>query len=437
MFQSFFDEYIKDTHFELFFKTAEQWYITYVKDIAFLEHVAFILLGFILAGILKPIILRLTLPKKSLAPKGIFFVKCQEAYVAILFPLLSVLILSIYTYIISQITDPHIFLTTILKLLMAWIVIRFTIQFLVSEEWQKMTAFFIWFIACFFIFGWINTAVIFLDAISIKIGDFEITAFMVIKTIIFLLVFLWLAVLVSSFFERQIKTLPGLNPSTKVLTAKILRIFLIIIAFVIVLNSLGIDLTVFAVFSGALGLGIGIGLQKIASNFISGITILIDRSIKPGDVISVGDTYGWVNHLRARYVSVVTRDGAEHIIPNEDIITKPLINWSYSNKYVRVKTTIGVSYDSDLDKAIELCLKACEGEDRILDLKNHKPISYIEQFGDSAVQIHLSFWINDPENGMANLRSKILIKIWRLFKEHNIKIPFPQRDIHIKSLPEG
>jgi len=191
----------------------------------------------------------------------------------------------------------------------------------------------------------------------------------------------------------------------------------------------GIDLTAFAVFGGAIGLGIGFGLQKIVSNLISGVIILLDRSIKPGDVMKVGDTFGWINSLGARYASVVTRDGTEYLIPNEDLITQQVVNWSYSHDAVRLKILIGISYKSDPRKAIALCFEAAREESRILE--NPPPNVLVKGFGDSSVDIEIRIWIRDPKNGVSNIKSAILLRVWDKFHEHGVEIPYPQRDVHL------
>lgn len=226
-----------------------------------------------------------------------------------------------------------------------------------------------------------------------------------------------------------------LDGAQKVLGQKLATVAILAAAFVLGLDVLGIDLTALAVFSGAFGLAIGFGMQKTIGNLIAGIILLMDRSIKPGDVIAVGDSFGWVNKIGVRAVSVLTREGKEHLIPNEDLMTREVENWSYSNKNVRISIPVGVSYDTDMDQAIELMKQACEDVPRVL---NHpKPVAWMLEFGDSSVNFEIRCWINDPQSGVGNFRAAVLKRVWDLFKEHNIEIPFPQRDIHVKSLPDN
>ena len=270
----------------------------------------------------------------------------------------------------------------------------------------------------------------YLDSLAIDLGDDKkISVLGILQGVVYLIFFLWLAVVMSNFFERQLNQ-SALTPSLRVLFGKIIRIALIISAFLFALNSFGIDLTALAVFSGALGVGLGFGLQKIVSNFISGIILLMDRSIKPGDVIVVDETYGWVNRLSSRYVSVITRDGKEHLIPNELLITEKVENWSYSDKNVRIKIPFGVSYNADPHHVRQLALDTVKEIPRVLE--KPAPNCLVTGFGDSSVDFELRIWINDPYDGVGNMKSKVYLALWDALKEHNIEIPFPQRDVHIK-----
>ena len=226
-----------------------------------------------------------------------------------------------------------------------------------------------------------------------------------------------------------------LDGAQKVLGQKLAIVAIFAAAFVLGLDILGIDLTALAVFSGAFGLAIGFGMQKTIGNLIAGIILLMDRSIKPGDVIAVGDSFGWVNKIGVRAVSVLTREGKEHLIPNEDLMTREVENWSYSNPNVRISIPVGVSYNTDMDQAIDLMKQACVDVPRVL---NHpKPVVWMLEFGDNSVNFEIRCWIKDPQSGVGNFKAAILKRVWDLFKEHGVEIPFPQRDVHIKSLPEG
>ncbi|MCB1235955.1 MAG: mechanosensitive ion channel [Verrucomicrobiae bacterium] len=237
--------------------------------------------------------------------------------------------------------------------------------------------------------------------------------------------------MLSRFTESRLADARDIPPAVRVLAAKFTNFFLILAAIGFTLAVVGIDLTALTVFGGALGLGIGFGLQKVVSNLISGVILLLDKSIKPGDVIEIGDTYGRINGLRTRYVSVVTRDNKEHLIPNEDLITQPVINWSFTDRLVRLRAPIGIAYGSDVRLAIDLCEKAAAASPRVR--KSPEPKCLLRGFGDSSVDLELRFFIEDPSEGCANVTSDVLLAVWDAFHEHGIEIPFPQRDLHLRS----
>ncbi len=236
------------------------------------------------------------------------------------------------------------------------------------------------------------------------------------------------------FFHFWLTIKSGVTSAVQILLYRLGSIVLVSACVVIVLHYLGLDLTVFALFGGALGLGLGFGLQKIFANLVSGFILLGDKSIKPGDVIQLKDTYGWINFLGSRYVSVVTRDGIEHLIPNENLITGEVINWSYSQNLVRLRVPVGVAYGSDLEKARELMLAAAADTLRVL--KDPKPAYLITGLGDNAVNLEVRVWINDPQNGIASVKSDLFRGILQRFRDHGIEMPYPQRDMHLKSIPE-
>jgi small-conductance mechanosensitive channel len=267
-----------------------------------------------------------------------------------------------------------------------------------------------------------------LQDIGFSVGRVRLTALSLIKAAIVLVVLLRLGNLLSGYLERRLQSISEITPSTHVLLSKVIKIAVFVAVFVVALNSVGIDLTVLAVFSGAVGVGIGFGLQKVVANLISGIILLLDKSIKPGDVVEMGGVFGWITDLRGRYVSVVTRDGKEYLIPNEDLITQQVINWSFSNRKIRIRVPVGISYNADPHKAIELIVDAVRGMDRVLT--DPAPRCLLKGFGDNSVDLELRFWIEDPQNGVANIRSRVLLNIWDVLTENGIEIPFPQRDVH-------
>jgi small-conductance mechanosensitive channel len=325
----------------------------------------------------------------------------------------------------------HQLLVPVASLLSAWLLIRIATRLLQSKTTSRLVAGIAWTLAILNITGLLSPALALLDSFSITLGAVRISPLLIIKAGLLLWLSLWLSSVLSGFLDRRLENSETISPAMRVLSVKLLHIALITAAILITFSTVGIDLTALAVFGGALGVGLGFGLQKIFSNLVSGVILLMDRSIKPGDTIAIGQTFGWINHLSARYVSVITRDGIEHLIPNEILITERVENWSFSDSSVRLRLAVGISYKSDVRKAIELCTDAAMAAPRIL--KDPPPRCLLRGFGDSSVDLELRVWINDPPNGRANVLSEILLGIWDRFHEHGIEIPFPQRDLHIRS----
>ena len=310
----------------------------------------------------------------------------------------------------------------------AWLVIDVVSHAIRSRTVRKMFAAIAWIYVAAAFFGIVDDVALLLDSIGFSVGSIRFSVLSAIKAGVIIVIVLWIALSAGNFVDRRISTIEELTPSLRVLLGKITRITLIIIAGLAVISGLGIDLTALTVLSGAVGVGIGFGLQKVVSNFISGIIILMDQSIKPGDTITLGDTFGWIRELRARFVSVVTRDGREFLIPNEDFITHEVINWSFSDKYVRLDVDFGVSYDSDPHEVMRLAIEAASDVDRV-DSGYNSPVCWMTAFGDSSIDFKLRFWIDDPQAGLTNIRGKVLLALWDKFKEHGVNIPFPHREV--------
>lgn len=324
---------------------------------------------------------------------------------------------------------PYGLISTTISLLTAWIVIRFTTALIRERVWAQAIALLAWSIAALDILGLLGPTMDLLDRIGFTLGESRLSLLTVVQALILLAALLWLAMVASRFAEQRINQASQLTPSIQVLVGKLLRVSLLAAAFVITLNSVGVDLTALAVFTGAVGVGVGFGLQKVVSNLISGLILLLDRSIKPGDVIEVGDTFGWVASLGARYVALSTREGKEWLIPNEDLITQRVINWSFSDKRLRLPMRFGISYYSDVRKAMELAVEAAIEVPRVL--RSPEPVCRLTGFGDSAVEFELRIWIEDPRAGVINVRSDIYLALWDKFRANDIHIPYPQRDLHL------
>jgi small-conductance mechanosensitive channel len=322
-------------------------------------------------------------------------------------------------------------LSNALLLALAWFVINVGSHTINQKGIRTLLSFSIWTYVALSLLDILDDVVDFLDGYKLPIGQKELSFLDLIGGLLVLGLMLWIAVSAGNFLDQRIRQVQELTPSLRVLIGKILKIVLVVIAALSGLSLVGIDLTVFTVLSGAIGVGIGFGLQKVVSNFISGIIILADRSIKPGDTISLGETFGWIRELRARFVSVVTRDGREYLIPNEDFITQQVINWSFSDDLVRLDVRFGVSYDSDPHVVAKLAMDATRTVDRVV--KSREPVCWITGFGESSIDFVLRFWISDPQNGLTNIRGQILLALWDIFRANGIAIPYPHRTVILKS----
>jgi small-conductance mechanosensitive channel len=320
------------------------------------------------------------------------------------------------------------------SLVLVWVLIRLSSRLVKNEALARAIAIAAWIIAALNIAGLIGPVVKLTDSMAIPIGNFRLSLLLVLKGAITLAALVWVANTVSRVVEHRLDRLSILAPAMRVLAGKLTRLVLLALAVVLSLGSIGIDLTAFAVLSGAIGVGVGFGLQKVVSNLVSGVILLLDRSIKPGDVIEIDGTYGFVNALNARYAAVTTRDGKEFLIPNEDLITQRVTNWSYSNDLIRLHVKVGISYQSDPHTAIRLAVEAARDLPRVLT--EPEPTCLLVNFGDSTIDLELRCWINDPVNGTANVRSALMLRMWDLYQANGIELPHPQRDITLRN-PEA
>ncbi len=334
--------------------------------------------------------------------------------------------------VMQQLTRPqHSYYVLIAATLVAaGVVISIASRLIRNRLLANLFALAAWSIAALNILGLLDVTAAMLDKIALSIGDFRLSLLVVVKGALWLAVLIWLATVIGNFTEQRLRRNVDLAPALQVLISKFIKFFLLAIAVLATLTSIGLDLTALTVFSGALGIGIGFGLQKVASNLISGIIILMDRSIKPGDVIALGDTFGWINSLKARYVSIVTRDGIEYLIPNEVFVSDRVINWSYSDRKVRIELTFGVSYESDPHQVRAIAVEAVSKIDRVLE--RPPPVCHLTAFGESSIDFVLRFWIEDPQNGLTNLRGAAFLALWDAFEEAGVKIPYPHREVLLR-----
>lgn len=322
-------------------------------------------------------------------------------------------------------------LSLALTLAASWLAISVLTRIIRNKTFARLIALAIFAYIALGILGWRDDATTILDSLAVNIGGFRLSILFLLRTIAVTAIFLWLASFIGGFLETRIQAMDDLSPSFRVLAGKIVKISLITIASIMALSSTGIDLTALTVFSGAIGVGLGFGLQKVVSNFISGVIILVDRSIKPGDTIALGDTFGWIRELRARFVSVITRDGREYLIPNEDFITQQVVNWSFSDKLVRLDVEFGVAYDSDPHQVSKLAVEAAGTVARVLDAPS--AVCWLTGFGTSSLDFKLRFWISDPQGGLTNVRGQVLLALWDSFKRNGVSIPYPHREIIMRT----
>ncbi|RJE79728.1 mechanosensitive ion channel family protein [Paracoccus sp. JM45] len=348
-----------------------------------------------------------------------------------------VILVWITVSIMQQVTWPSrsYLLLSLCNLTFAWLIIAFATRLIANPLLRRAVrwAALIW--VTLRLLGLTGNMARFLDQLAIEMGEIRISALMALHMVTTLVVFFLIAKFLSRWLSARIAASENLSPSMRVLSVKLLQTALFILAFIIGLRAIGVDLTALAFLSGAIGLGIGFGLQKVVSNLVSGVIILMDKSIKPGDVISIGETFGWINHLGARYASISTRDGREYLIPNEDLITGQVVNWSHSDEFVRLDIHFGTSYADDPHLVRRIATEAALTDDRVLSTR--PPVCHITGFGDSSVDYVLRFWIKDPTGGLTNIRGKVFLALWDTFKVHNVSIPFPQREVRLLDRQSG
>lgn len=334
-------------------------------------------------------------------------------------------------WIMRELTWPSrsYLLGIVAQLAFAWLVIAIVTRLITNGFVRSLVRYVGWTWVTLSILGLTDEVQSLLESAAIEVGEMRLSLWLILQAIAVIVVLMVGARFISKTSATRIRRNREISPSMQELAIKILQVVLYGAAFFIGLKAAGVDLTGLAVLSGAIGVGLGFGLQKVVSNLVSGVIILMDKSIKPGDVISLGDTFGWINSLGARYVSITTRDGKEYLIPNEDLITGQVVNWSHSNDYVRLDIYFGTAYTDDPHEVRRIAVEAAQSVDRVLSFK--KPVCHIIGFGDSSVDYILRFWISDPTGGLTNIRGNVYLALWDAFKEHDISIPFPQREVKI------
>ncbi|MCA1401410.1 mechanosensitive ion channel domain-containing protein [Bradyrhizobium sp. BRP56] len=315
------------------------------------------------------------------------------------------------------------------KLALAWLVIRLVTSVIDNAFIVKTVSIAAWVVAALSIIGQLDWAADTLDAYAVVVGGLRLSPLLLIKAGALLIVALWLTNLAGNFAESRINRATDLTPSIQVLLVKIIRIGLMVTAIVIALGAVGINLSALAVFTGAAGVGIGLGLQKIVANFISGLILLVDKSVKPGDLVTIGDNSGRISAMKTRYISVAAGDGREFLIPNEDLVTQKVTNWTYTDKNTLVKIAFSTNYDANPRQVCKLAITTAAAHPRAT--KGRTPNCILTEFAEAGMKFSLTFWIADPD-GMDNVKSDVMLSLWDAFKQEGIRVPYPVRELRIR-----
>lgn len=353
----------------------------------------------------------------------------------------SLLILTIITHHIWILFYPQsvwfafMGITTFWLILIRFImaILRFALPKLFEKSGEYFLSFLLWLSFVFWLSGLDDAILESLNYVTFNIGKTRISLLGILTAILWVGVTLIIALWIGRLLEIRIMSLNRIDMNVRIVINKVIRTGLVVLAVLITLPLVGIDLTVLSILGGAVGVGVGFGLQKIASNYISGFIILLDRSIRMGDRLIINDkTTGYVTKITSRYVVLKSADGSEALVPNETLVTNTVINQSYSDKSMWQQINLQVAYDTDLTKALAI-LQAAATHPRIETTPG--PSANVVNFGDSGIDLSIGFWVRDPENGFSTLRSSVLLSIWSQFKQHKIEFPFPQREIRILNNP--
>lgn len=362
----------------------------------------------------------------------------QEALQRLGQPLIGFLLI-VLARSVFQAWHPAHLLNIVIPLLGALVLVRLLVYMLrfvfdnneALKIWERFIGWIIWVGFALHITGLLPRIMLALDAISFESGSRHFSLLLLLKALTVIVIAILAALWVAQLIEARLLRLTSMDPSLRLALIKALRTLLLVASILVALPAVGIDITILSVFGGALGVGLGFGLQKIASNYISGFIILLDRSIRPGDMITVDTRYGEVSQLKTRYTLLRAQDGTEVIIPNETLITSTVVNHSFTKRDVRMSIPIQVGYDSDLAVVFDIMTTAANNHSRILISDSTLPRVLINGFGDNGINLELIVWINDPEEGQGNLRSDLYLTIWHAFKAANISLPYPHRSVQI------
>jgi small-conductance mechanosensitive channel len=315
------------------------------------------------------------------------------------------------------------------NLALAWLLIRLVTSVIRNAFVVRLVSLSAWLVAALSILGKLEPTVEALDSVSIELGGLRLTPLLLIKLGLLLALTLWLTNIAGKFVESRITRSGALTPSLQVLLIKIIRLALTIFAIAVTMSAVGINLSALAIFSGAAGVGIGFGLQKIVANFISGIILLADKSVKPGDLVTIGDSTGRISAMNTRYISVAAGDGREFLIPNEDLVTQKVTNWTYTDKNTLVKVNFGTNYDADPRLVCQLAADIAATAPHTI--KGKPPNCLLTEFTEAGMKFSLTFWIATPD-GMDSVKSEVMLALWEAFKRKDIKVPYPVREIRVR-----
>jgi small-conductance mechanosensitive channel len=300
------------------------------------------------------------------------------------------------------------------------------------KAWEWSLTVTIWGLVALHVVGLLPVVIEVLDDYALTLGSTRISLYMVTSFVLSIALLSLVALWLTNGIQALLRRTDSLDDSFKLVLSKLARFLLLMLAVVVAMITAGIDLTALAVFGGALGVGLGFGLQRIVSNFVSGIILAFEASIRPGDVVSIGNSFGIVRGLHARHIEVRDSDGKDILIPNETLLTSEIVNWSYGDRNVRFRLPVQISYQDDPEAAMQIMEQAARATERVL--ADPPPLACLIGFGDNGINLELGLWVNDPENGVNNVRSDIYLRIWHGFRAAGISIPFPQRDVRI--IPE-
>ncbi len=349
--------------------------------------------------------------------------------IPLLYPSFAVIFLGLGLSIYSEFFKETIVFSTTFKLIALFLFLRFLRISSNNTFVANLAGFFLMPALVLDIFGLFDSTVLFLDEYALRIGAVRISVYIVIKAIIVLLIVFWLSTLISKKSKSFLDNSKNIKSSTKGIISKFIDILVYAVVIIVLLKTFGVDMTTFTVIGGAVGVGIGFGLQKIASNFISGIILLVEKSVEIGDIVEIdnGSIYGTIKHFGGRYTLVEAVDGKEIMIPNEDFIIGKVTNWTYSNNRARTEINVGVAYGSDLEKVREVMLCCAKEHPRCLNYPEAE--CFVTDFGEYDVKFKLYFWVSDVVEGRMRPKSDVMISIWNKFKENNIQISLPQREV--------